>query len=116
MYSVAFAGKDKKNYYSNHREKYHLDKEDAVLEEIPKDSTDKMPYYYWDGSTWQFDEAAYYKDQDEKAAQAAEVEKKQEKEAEIAISQEDLINALMEMAQTISDLQDQVNKLSGAEA
>ena len=50
MYSVAFAVKDKKNYYSNHREKYHLDKEDAVLEEIPKDSTDKMPYYYWDGS------------------------------------------------------------------
>lgn len=44
------------------------------------------------------------------------MEKKQEKEAEIAISQEDLINALMEMAQTISDLQDQVNKLSGAEA
>ena len=42
MYSVAFAVKDKKNYYSNHREKYHLDKEDAVLEEIPKDSTDKM--------------------------------------------------------------------------
>lgn len=112
MYSVAFAVKDKKNYYSNHREKYHLDKEDAVLEEIPKDSTDKMPYYYWDGSTWQFDEAAYYKDQDEKA----EEEKKQEEETKLAISQEDLINALMEMAQTISDLQDQVNKLSGAEA
>lgn len=112
MYSVAFAVKDRKNYYSNHREKYHLDKEDAVLEEIPKDSTDKMPYYYWDGSTWQFDEAAYYKDQDEKA----EEEKKQEEETKLAISQEDLINALMEMAQTISDLQDQVNKLSGAEA
>lgn len=112
MYSVAFAVKDKKNYYSNHREKYHLDKEDAVLEEIPKDSTDKMPYYYWDGSTWQFNEAAYYKDQDEKA----EEEKKQEEETKLAISQEDLINALMEMAQTISDLQDQVNKLSGAEA
>lgn len=50
-----------------------------MLEEIPKDSTDKMPYYYWDGSTWQFDEAAYYKDQDEKAAQAAEVEKSRRK-------------------------------------
>ena len=48
-------------------------------------------------------------------AQAAEEEKKQEEEAELAISQEDLINAITEMAQIISDLQEQVNKLSGVE-
>lgn len=115
MYSVAFAVKDNKKYYSKHREKYHLDQEDAVLEEIPQDTTDKMPYYYWDDETWHFDERSYYKDQNEREAQAAEEEKKQEEEAELAISQEDLINAIMEMAQTISDLQDQVNKLSGVE-
>lgn len=115
MYSVAFAVKDNKKYYSKHRAKYHLEQEDAVLEEIPQDTTDKMPYYYWDNETWKFDESSYYKDQDEKEAQAAEEEKKQEEEAELAISQEDLINAIMEMAQTISDLQEQVNKLSGVE-
>lgn len=115
MYSVAFAVKDNKKYYSKHREKYHLDQEDAVLEEIPQDTTDKMTYYYWNGESWQFDESSYYKDQDEKEALAAEEEKKQEEEAELAISQEDLINAIMEMAQTISNLQNQVNKLSGVE-
>ena len=46
MYSVAFAVKDNKKYYSKHRAKYHLEQEDAVLEEIPQDTTDKMPYYY----------------------------------------------------------------------
>lgn len=115
MYSVAFAEKDGKKYYKNHREKYHLEDEDDLLEEIPQDSTDKMTYYYWNGEIWKFDESSYYKDQNEKEAQAAEEEKKQEEEAELAISQEDLINAIMEMAQTISDLQDQVNKLSGVE-
>ena len=115
MYSVAFAVKDNKKYYSKHREKYHLDQEDALLEEIPQDSADKIPYYYWDGKLWQFDESSYYKDKNEKEAQAAEEEKKQEEEAELAISQEDLINAIMEMAQTISGLQNQVNKLSGVE-
>lgn len=115
MYSVTFVVKDNKKYYNKHREKYHLDQEDAVLEEIPQDTTDKMPYYYWDGELWQFDESSYYKDQNEKEAKAAEEEKKQEEEAELAISQEDLINAIMEMAQTISNLQNQVNKLSGVE-
>ena len=115
MYSVTFVVKDNKKYYNKHREKYHLDQEDAVLEEIPQDTTDKMPYYYWDGELWQFDESSQYKDQNEKEAQAAEEEKKQEEEAELAISQEDLINAIMEMAQTISNLQNQVNKLSGVE-
>ena len=115
MYSVTFVVKDNKKYYNKHREKYHLDQEDAVLEEIPQETTDKMPYYYWDGELWQFDESSYYKDQNEKEAQAAEEEKKQEEEAELAISQEDLINAIMEMAQTISNLQNQVNKLSGVE-
>ena len=115
MYSVAFVVKDNKKYYNKHREKYHLDQEDAVLEEIPQDTTDKMPYYYWDGESWQFDESSYYKDQNEKEAQAAEEENKQEEEAELAISQEDLINAITEMAQIISDLQEQVNKLSGVE-
>ena len=67
------------------------------------------------GELWQFDESSYYKDQNEKEAQAAEEEKKQEEEAELAISQEDLINAITEMAQIISDLQEQVNKLSGVE-
>ena len=111
MYSVAFAEKDGRKYYKNHREKYHLEDEDALLEEIPQDSADKLPFYYWENETWQFDEAAYYLDQEQKEQQ----KEKQEEEAELAISQEDLINAIMEMAQTISDLQDQVNKLSGVE-
>lgn len=100
LYSVAFEEKNGKKYYKQHKIKYHLENEDAVLENIPADTFEKKPFYYYENSSWVFDEEAYN-----------EYLKKAEQQQETgtndtAITQEDMIMAMMELAQQISDLED----------
>lgn len=109
MYSVAFSIQNGKKYYKNSRKKYHLKEEDAVLSEIPTDDAVRNSFYYWSGSAWVFDEEAYAKYQAE--LEAAELETQQAAEEEI--SKEELLEAMLELAQGQSDLEDAMVELAG---
>ena len=100
LYSVAFVEKDGKKYYNQHRSKYHLENESAVLESIPTDTAEKMKFYYYEDGTWVFDEEAFqeYMESLEK--------KQQSQETDTNITQEEMLTAMMELAQQVSDIED----------
>lgn len=101
LYSVAFVEKDGKKYYKQHRSKYHLENESAVLESIPTDTAEKMKFYYYEDGTWVFDEEAFqeYMESLEKKQHAQEADNTN-------ISQEEILAAMMELAQNQSDIED----------
>ena len=101
LFSVAFEEKNGKKYYKQHKTKYHLENEDAVLEGIPVDTFEKRRFYYYEDSSWVFDEEAYNE-------YLAKIEKEQQEEKanDTAITQEDMLIAMMELALQISDLED----------
>ena len=101
LYSVAFVEKDGKKYYKQHRSKYHLENESAVLESIPTDTAEKMKFYYYEDGTWVFDEVAY-----EKHMESLEKEHQAQEEDNTNITQEDMLTAMMELAQQVSDIED----------
>lgn len=107
MYSVAFEEKNGRQYYRYHREKYYLEGKSTVLPEIPRDSADRMQFYYYEsGNGWAFDTPAYEE-------YTAATEKEQEKQKEdTGISQEEMIKAIMELAQNQSDLEDALIELA----
>lgn len=109
MYSVAFLIKNGKKYYKNSRKKYHLKEKDAVLSEIPTANGVRKTFYYWNGTAWIFDEDAYTEYQAE--LEAAELETQQAAEEEI--SKEELLEAMLELAQGQSDLEDAMVELAG---
>lgn len=100
LYSVVFIEKDGKKYYKQHRSKYHLENESAVLESIPDGTSDTMEFYYYEDGKWLFDNEAYqeYMESLEK--------KQQSQETDTNITQEEMLTAMMELAQQVSDIED----------
>lgn len=106
LYSVAFTEKDGKKYYKQHRSKYHLENESAVLESIPTDTAEKMKFYYYEDGTWVFDEEAYKKYLTEVQEQQQEIDNN-----DTTITQQDMLVAMMELAQQISDMEAEFKQL-----
>lgn len=108
MYSVKFNIKNNKKYYSQSNKKYHLKNEDIMLNEIPSPAdADKMPYYYYEGGEWIFDNDAY----ERASEQVADIPVVQE-----TVTMEEILNGLMEIAESISDIEDAIVELAGMEA
>lgn len=104
--SVAFEERNGKKYYKQHKEKYHLENESALLESIPKDTLDRMQYYYYDNDAWVFDAEAY-------EGHLTEMQKQQQeaKNNDTTITQQDMLAAMMELAQQISDMETEFKQL-----
>lgn len=107
MYSVKFDIKNGRKYYAASNAKYHLEDENMVLDKIPEPLDDgKMQYYYYYGSEWVFDSDAY------------EWAKEQEIVPPIAqesITPEELLAAILEIAENVSDLEDAIVELAEME-
>lgn len=100
MYSVKFDVKNGKKYYAASNGKYHLEDEDMVLGEIPAPLDDsKMYYYYYQNGEWVFDSDAY------EQAKQQEIEPPTTQEV---ITSEELLAAILEIAENVSDLEDAV--------
>lgn len=104
--SVAFEERNGKKYYKQHNEKYHLRNESVLLESIPKDASDRMRYYYYENEEWIFDSAAYeeYLTKVQEQQQGAE-------NSDMMITQQDMLAAMMELAQQISDMETEFDQL-----
>lgn len=98
--SVAFEEKNGKKYYKQHKTKYHLENESALMDIIPNDTPERMRFYYCDHGAWIFDTEAYEE-------YLAEVQEKQQEAAnnDTTITQQDMLVAMMELAQQISDME-----------
>ncbi len=105
-YSVEFDNKNGRSYYKNHREKYHLKNESAVIEVIPP--VEKRLFYYFDGTSWIMDEELYQKSVEEAEKAAGESASAVSTE----ISMEELLAAIMELAQNQSDIEDALLELA----
>lgn len=105
LYSVAFTEKDGKKYYRKHREKYHLEDESAVLKTVPSDTSDRMQFYYYeDSSRWIFDSESY----DSYISEKKEQQEQEQNTDNTSITQEEILAAMMELAQNQSDLEDAI--------
>ncbi|MBQ6787559.1 MAG: hypothetical protein IJO85_07550 [Lachnospiraceae bacterium] len=104
--SVAFEEKNGKKYYKQHKTKYHLENESALMDIIPNDTPERMRFYYCDHGAWIFDTEAYEE-------YLAEVQEKQQEAAnnDTIITQQDMLVAMMELAQQISDMETEFNQL-----
>ena len=102
LYSVVFTEKNGRKYYKKHRAKYYLEEESTVLDSIPEDNTERMQFYYYEENTgWTFDEQAYIEYQKEIEEQGnGNVQENN------SITQEEMLAAMMELAQNQSDLED----------
>ena len=98
--SVAFEEKNGKKYYKQHKTKYHLENESALMDIIPNDTPERMRFYYYDHGAWIFDTEAY----EEYLAEVQEQQKKAESN-DTTITQQDMLVAMMELAQQISDME-----------
>lgn len=107
MYSVKFDVKNGRKYYAASNAKYHLEDEDMMLDEIPAPLDDsKMSYYYYQNSEWVFDSDAY------EQAKQQEVESPTTQEV---ITSEELLEAILEIAENVSDLEDALIELAEME-
>lgn len=104
--SVAFEERNGKKYYKQHKTKYHLENESEVLEVIPEDTTDRMRFYYYENEEWIFDSEAYeeYLTKVQEKQQGAE-------NSDTMITQQDMLAAMMELAQQISDIETEFDQL-----
>lgn len=107
MYSVIFDRKNGRDYYKGSDNKYHLENEDALLDRIPQPlDFDKKPYYYWQDKEWIFDNDAY------EQAKQQEIDLPNIQET---ITTEELLAALLEIAENISDIEDALIELAEME-
>lgn len=98
--SVAFEEKNGKKYYKQHKTKYHLENESALMDIIPNDTPERMRFYYCDHEEWIFDNEAY-----EEYLTKVKEQKKKAESNDTTITQQDMLVAMMELAQQISDME-----------
>lgn len=102
LYSVEFIENDGKKYYRHSRKKYHLENEGAVLDTIPSDTAERMQFYYYEENVgWIFDKETY-----EMYLVEVEEKNKNVQKNNTNITQDEMLTAMMELAQQISDLED----------
>lgn len=107
--SVAFEEKNGKKYYKQHKIKYHLENESALMDIIPNDTPERMRFYYCDHGAWIFDGKAY----DEYLSEMQEQQQESENN-NMTITQQDMLVAMMELAQQISDMETAFNQLKAS--
>lgn len=108
MYSVVLEEVNGKRYYRKSRKKYHIPGETEILKSIPEDTTNRMQFYYYTLSGWVFDEEAY---QDH----VRTMQTQEETESKTDITQEELLAAMMELAQNQNDIENAIMELAGTE-
>lgn len=113
MYSVKLRKHGNKQYIEKWRKDFRLDDEDILVPEMPDDTEDKYPYYYYSMGAWVFDQKTYQKDMKDKADKQKEEEEEKKKEQDKTISMDDVMQALLDLAIEVELIKEQLTMLLG---
>lgn len=104
LVSVKFNVVNDKKYYAGHRWRYELKDQDAILEDIPHDEAEYMQFYFYEDSEWVLDAEA----KNQYIAEKMQAEEDAKNENNSVISNEDLLGAILEIASSVSSLEEAV--------